>query len=336
MNRRLLAIALLALGCTKTSDPSPGSQTHFLDACDGNCPSGLSCLCGVCTLACDDGDDAMCAEQAESATCSAALDAATCAGSGRVCDVECAEDGECGALGAGFACEDGRCRTRAGGSAGTGASAGAGAGGRAGAGAGAGTGAGGRGGAGAGGEPMPGTDGGGVMIDAGQAADAGGDAGGEVCTLPPEVGPCEALIMRWYYDVGEQGCRYFNYGGCMGNANNFETQAECLAACGGKLTGTGSCEVNGVVYPSGSSDIDDPGSCNTCGCEDGQLLCTDIACPEPGEAGTVYGTTCSQCGLAGGCAVTRTGCLPSCEDESDCLQTPGSGCVGGICQLFCI
>lgn len=335
MNRRLVWIAVMALGCTASTRPEPGSQTHFLDTCDGNCPSGLACVCGVCTLPCD--EDATCEVQSEAATCSAAMaDGQACAGARRVCDVECERDGDCEAVGQGFACEGGRCRrdearADAGASAGAGGTAGAGAsagtGGRAGAGASGSGGAGGN--AGGGGQATAGAGG---TADAGPAP----DAGGLDCSLPPEVGPCDALIMRWYWDLDQQGCRYFNYGGCMGNANNFATQADCEDACGGKGQGTVSCEVNGVVYPSGSSDIDDPGSCNTCGCEDGQLLCTEIACPEPCPEGTVYGMACAQCGLAGGCSVTRTGCLPTCEGGNDCLQTPGAVCIDGICQLACI
>jgi hypothetical protein len=326
MNRRILGLVLpLLLACTKTSDPSPGSQTHFLDTCDGNCPSGLVCLCGVCTLECDDGDDAMCAERAESATCSAASGSEqACAGAERVCDVECASDRECGALGAGFVCEDGRCREQ------PSAGAGAGAGGRAGASAGAG----GR--AGAGGQPLPGPDGG--AIDAGPAPDAGfGPDAGPICSLPPLVGPCEALIPRWYHDPSAGQCRMFNYGGCQGNANNFETQAECETAC--DVTplpvGGASCEVGGTVYPSGTDGIDDPQSCNTCSCDEGQLICTDIACPEPCPAGTVYATSCSACGPVDNCERVRHDCLPTCETSADCTGDAPPFCFDGICRVLC-
>lgn len=56
---RLLPLALLtASACL--SDKSPGgevgSETHFLSACvsHADCPSTLSCLCGVCTVPCED------------------------------------------------------------------------------------------------------------------------------------------------------------------------------------------------------------------------------------------------------------------------------------------
>ena len=52
-----------------------------------------------------------------------------------------------------------------------------------------------------------------------------------ICRLPPVVGPCEALIPRWYYNTKEGQCLQFTYGGCEGNKNNFETQLQCDEAC---------------------------------------------------------------------------------------------------------
>jgi hypothetical protein len=279
----------------------------------------------VCTVACDDADgDAMCVAQARGAMCSPARGGdATCAGLGRVCDVECARDRDCAALGGAFACQDGRCRAGGAGEGGSGAGE-AGAGGAPAGGTG--------GGAGAGGEPMPGSDAGGVALDGGAAPDAG-----SICNLPLQPGPCEAAIPRFYYAPDERRCLDFIYGGCQGNDNNFQTQAECEAACSvmRPLPGPGSCEVGGVVYPDGSDGIDDPGSCNTCSCSKGQLVCTDIACPEPCPEGTTYGTVCLQCGLAGGCSMSSTGCLPGCDDDLDCSQN-GSACLDGLCQMLCL
>lgn len=53
----------------------------------------------------------------------------------------------------------------------------------------------------------------------------------ESCLLPPDVGPCRARIPSFYYDRYTQSCRQFMYGGCEGNANNFETLAACEEAC---------------------------------------------------------------------------------------------------------
>ena len=52
-----------------------------------------------------------------------------------------------------------------------------------------------------------------------------------ICRLPPVKGPCEALYPRWYYSKADHTCLLFIYGGCDGNANNFETEKECLEKC---------------------------------------------------------------------------------------------------------
>ncbi|XP_049631552.1 tissue factor pathway inhibitor 2 [Suncus etruscus] len=53
----------------------------------------------------------------------------------------------------------------------------------------------------------------------------------EVCLLPMEDGPCRALIPKYFYERASQSCQMFYYGGCYGNANNFETLDECKDAC---------------------------------------------------------------------------------------------------------
>eukprot|EP00105_Crassostrea_gigas_P010783 XP_011426176.1 PREDICTED: WAP four-disulfide core domain protein 6B [Crassostrea gigas] len=51
------------------------------------------------------------------------------------------------------------------------------------------------------------------------------------CELPVVSGPCEALIPRYYYNSSTRRCEQFSYGGCCGNANNFETLAACTNTC---------------------------------------------------------------------------------------------------------
>jgi hypothetical protein len=51
------------------------------------------------------------------------------------------------------------------------------------------------------------------------------------CSLPIDVGPCDAVFPRWGFDADQGTCVMFNYGGCSGNENNFLTEAECRAAC---------------------------------------------------------------------------------------------------------
>lgn len=54
----------------------------------------------------------------------------------------------------------------------------------------------------------------------------------DICLQMPYVGPCRALLPRYYYDRFTQSCRQFFYGGCEGNANNFRTLEDCDEACG--------------------------------------------------------------------------------------------------------
>jgi hypothetical protein len=53
------------------------------------------------------------------------------------------------------------------------------------------------------------------------------------CTLPAAEGPCDAIYERFYFDAELGECRPFTYGGCQGNANNFETLAQCEQTCPG-------------------------------------------------------------------------------------------------------
>ena len=54
----------------------------------------------------------------------------------------------------------------------------------------------------------------------------------DICELPSDTGPCRALIPRWFFDTRSGKCQRFTFGGCQGNANNFETLEECINTCG--------------------------------------------------------------------------------------------------------
>jgi hypothetical protein len=94
--------------------------------------------------------------------------------------------------------------------------------------------------------------------------------------------------------------------------------------------GGAGCKVSGVVYASGSDNIPDPVSCNTCQCLDGQLLCTEISCPVACPPDSVYGAQCAQCGPADGCEVVEHACLPVCSGSCE-----GSACIDGVCRSLC-
>jgi hypothetical protein len=103
-----LGVLVLA-GCGGVTDHSGDSETHFLRYCDGSCSGGLSCVCGICTKACEQA--VTCRDISEAARCVAPA-SSTCESSAPalVCDVECDADRDCTSLGDGYQCDDGACR----------------------------------------------------------------------------------------------------------------------------------------------------------------------------------------------------------------------------------
>ena len=53
----------------------------------------------------------------------------------------------------------------------------------------------------------------------------------DVCQLSLKSGPCRANVPSYWYDAMAGQCRPFLYSGCLGNANRFSTEEECLARC---------------------------------------------------------------------------------------------------------
>ncbi|KRX86569.1 Papilin [Trichinella pseudospiralis] len=58
-----------------------------------------------------------------------------------------------------------------------------------------------------------------------------GELVGDPCQLPLSTGQGYNLDVRWAYDQTADQCRTFLFFGFGGNANNFETEMECMAAC---------------------------------------------------------------------------------------------------------
>lgn len=55
--------------------------------------------------------------------------------------------------------------------------------------------------------------------------------GTEACKAAPDTGPCFGLLQRYFYNASSMSCELFQYGGCLGNQNNFENERECLQRC---------------------------------------------------------------------------------------------------------
>ncbi|KAJ6656053.1 hypothetical protein lerEdw1_004459 [Lerista edwardsae] len=52
-----------------------------------------------------------------------------------------------------------------------------------------------------------------------------------ICRIPKDPGPCSENDLRFFYDIENQDCKTFLYGGCGGNANHFRSREECMQIC---------------------------------------------------------------------------------------------------------
>ncbi|GFY60856.1 kunitz-type U19-barytoxin-Tl1a [Trichonephila inaurata madagascariensis] len=51
------------------------------------------------------------------------------------------------------------------------------------------------------------------------------------CEQEKKVGPCRAIFRKYYFNKESGKCERFDYGGCQGNDNRFNTKEECQAMC---------------------------------------------------------------------------------------------------------
>ena len=51
------------------------------------------------------------------------------------------------------------------------------------------------------------------------------------CSRPVKVGPCEAAVLRFYYNASTGKCQEFLWGGCDPNGNNFKSLKQCWNTC---------------------------------------------------------------------------------------------------------
>ncbi|KIH45325.1 Kunitz/Bovine pancreatic trypsin inhibitor domain protein, partial [Ancylostoma duodenale] len=52
-----------------------------------------------------------------------------------------------------------------------------------------------------------------------------------ICAQPLRVGDCTESVKRYWYNAKAKQCQMFEYTGCQGNDNNFETVLDCQSFC---------------------------------------------------------------------------------------------------------
>ena len=67
------------------------------------------------------------------------------------------------------------------------------------------------------------------------------------CELDREVGSCKGKFVRYGFDRATGVCVDFVYGGCQGNANNFQTMGSCVAECTDSNAKYGTAHITRVV-----------------------------------------------------------------------------------------
>ncbi|XP_069951755.1 papilin isoform X1 [Cherax quadricarinatus] len=53
----------------------------------------------------------------------------------------------------------------------------------------------------------------------------------DICQLPLVIGPCSGSFRQFYYDGSSDECYEFDYGGCQGNKNRFDSKHLCQQRC---------------------------------------------------------------------------------------------------------
>ena len=52
-----------------------------------------------------------------------------------------------------------------------------------------------------------------------------------ICSQPLRIGDCTENVKRYWYNAKTRQCQMFEFSGCQGNDNNFETVLDCQSFC---------------------------------------------------------------------------------------------------------
>jgi hypothetical protein len=173
----------------------------------------------------------------------------------------------------------------------------------------------------------------------GTAGTGTGGAPPDLCSLPPDPGPCEALFPSYYHNPETGLCEPFVYRGCDGNQNRFASVEDCQATCSG-----GSPNLDGCTNPQ-ECVLVSPHCCGVCdgtlsdytavntaavseyysgrGCTD--VLCEPCAAPDPLTSSQPYLTATCRSGECVPIDVREEGAA-DCESSEDCRLRAGIGC----------
>ena len=84
------------------------------------------------------------------------------------------------------------------------------------------------------------------------------------CLEPRDGGPCGAAFPYYYYDSTTGQCTLFLWGGCGGNGNRYQTEADCEAACEGPVCTTCPACTDPNTVPTNQTDA---AGCPVCHCK---------------------------------------------------------------------
>ena len=81
------------------------------------------------------------------------------------------------------------------------------------------------------------------------------------CSLALEVGLCNSRELKWFFNVTSDKCQAFNYTGCRGNGNRFDSKEACGLTC----TASACSPVRCLMFcPFGF--VKDDNGCDICRC----------------------------------------------------------------------